>query len=269
MKNLQQTPEGVLIEIQHIKRQQSQGTILMWPCGMGDIYSSLYQGYMETFHEFDLVLYNPRAHGQSQGNYSFDKAVADLVYFLKQMTLCYPIYGIGHSAGGAGILKVANTLPLEKLFLFSPIIHSRQSLDFMYKEQTQYLFTKLFCRERATNPLLWDTLMEGKWLDKDFWNHIKSEITSAGTVFDSVSKSMENIAHPGYGVHEEIAKHHQKTHIFIPQKDLWFSIDDQLQVAQQYNITIATIRNAKNHFFKRKWSNIWQLLHGIIDGNKS
>ena len=260
MNNLRQAQDGTLIDFRHIERQNSRGTFLLWPCGMGDIHSQLYQNYYDILKKFDLILYNPRSHGASQGNYCFHQAVADVTYFIKQITVRPPLYGVGHSAGGAGILKLANSFSFRKLFLFSPILNSRQALEFMYREQTQYLFTKLFCRERNYNPQLWDVLMDGKWLDYEHWNSIKDSLEDKALAFNSIKKSMEDIAHPGYGVHEEIKQHSDKSLLCIPEKDRWFSIEEQLQTAKRNSIAIATICNAKNHFFKRRWNNIWEFI---------
>ncbi|BBM84169.1 alpha/beta fold hydrolase [Candidatus Uabimicrobium amorphum] len=266
MSNLHQAQDGTLVDFQHIKRQNSQGTFFLWPCGMGDIRSHLYQNYCDILKKFDLILYNPRSHGESQGNYCFHQAVQDARYFMQHLKIHPPLYGVGHSAGGAGILRLANSFSFQKLFLFSPILNSRQALEFMYREQTQYLFTKLFCRERSYNPKLWDVLMDGQWLDYDHWNGIKDSIEDKAPFLNSIKKSMEEIAHPGYGVYDEIVKHGSKSLICIPEKDLWFSIENQLQVAKKNNITIATVYNAKNHFFKRRWNNIWKFITYAVNG---
>ncbi|WP_372367766.1 hypothetical protein [Candidatus Uabimicrobium sp. HlEnr_7] len=269
MRILQKTLDNTLVDIQHIKNEKAQGTILLWPCGMGDIHSSLYENYRDIFKDFDLILYNPRAHGNSHGYYCFEQAVKDAIYFTKNMEIRLPLYGIGHSAGGTGILKLANILPFQKLFLFSPVLDSRQALEFMYKEKYQYLFTKLFCGERKYNPKLWDVLIEGKWLDIDYWEKIKDSIDNKTSSYLSIKKSMESVAHPGYNVSTEIAQHREKILTFIPEKDLWFSIDTQLSTAKSLGITIASIHKARNHFFKRRWNGIWTLLLQIINDKAS
>lgn len=266
MKKFYCTKDNILVDIQYITTKNAKRTLILWPCGFGDVHSGLYEIPTEYLQQngCNLILYNPRGHGKSQGFFSFADMVNDLASFIYDKNVLYPLVGVGHSIGGAGLLTLNATINIEALFLFSPILSSRESVEYMYKISQQFLFAGLFCRDKEKYDHLWNILAQDKWLDKKYWKEIKDSLEYPliyDTIFtNSIRKSMEEIAHPGHNVYATLEKNHKKIIILIPQKDLWFPINNLVEASSKHGIVIATVKGARNHFFKRKWGQAWQII---------
>ncbi len=263
--------DGTALDVRFINHDSKKGTIIFWPCTSGDAGSRLYQIPQDLLTEkgYSIVLYNPRGHGKSEGDNHLYQGAEDLMLWLGKMLprqqRSLPIIGVGHSAGGAGILKAASLAgnSFSKLFVASPILSSRESLYYMYERGSIDVFLGMF--ESVTpNPSLTEMLRATDWLESERWvgQDLKSRFNYPLTgirriSFNSVGQFLENIAQPGHDVYEALEQNKAITHIFLPSDDKWFPKTKTVETAEKLKVSVSQPISAKDHFFKHAWGEIW------------
>lgn len=271
--------DGTPLEIRFLNSLPTKGIIVFWPCTSGDAGSKLYQiPQAELINKgFGLVLYNPRGHGKSGGDNHLYQGAQDLLFWLEK-TLgdnlrALPLYGVGHSAGGAGILRTASQAAdtFNRVFVVSPIMSSRESLFYMYERGSINVFLEMFASRENEDPALIEVLKKTDWLDPKFWadqqlrkkfDHPLNGIRNIR--FNSVGQFLENISQPGHDVYADLKKVGHRTQIFLPTEDLWFPKDKTLQAANTSGALVFQPDAAKDHFFKGAWADVWRSVVNML-----
>lgn len=271
--------DGTLLEVCFVNNSTTKGIVIFWPCTSGDASSKLYQiPQAELINKgYGWVLYNPRGHGKSGGDNHLYQGAQDLLFWLEK-TLgndlrALPLYGVGHSAGGAGILKTASQAAdaFDKVFVVSPIMSSRESLFYMYEQGSNNVFLEMFASRENADPALMEMLQKTEWLDPNFWagqqlrkkfDHPLKGIRNIQ--FNSVGQFLENISQPGHDVYADLKRVGQYTQVFLPTEDIWFPKDKTLQAANASGAVVFQPNAAKDHFFKGAWTDVWRSVVNML-----
>lgn len=261
-----QTQDGKKLQILGNFSEKSKAILVFWPCVKSPATAPFYQIPADQIfsRSYGLVLYNPRGHSESEGIYHINRAAEDLIAYSQQFP-DKPIIGIGHSAGASGLLRAASLgLKFKEIHCIAPIMDSRESLFYMYENNTINEFISLFMKPGNENTALKEMLASKDWLEEEYWTELelKSEFNFAHEglnqiKFESVGKFLENIFHPGDQVYDDLKKNKKVSQIYLPASDNWFPIKKTQEAAKKSKVPLNIFKEATNHFFIEAWPLFW------------
>lgn len=263
------------LEIVHHKAPNSRGTVVFWPCWLGDFKASFYQIPIEEFlkNNLSLVLYNPPGHGGSPGPFELKAGINGLLKFLHGNNLTsQPLYGVSHSGGCNCLLSLMNEdAVFQKLFLFTPVLDSRRSLFHMYKIGSIKEFVFAFTGKEGENNSHLEIFKNPNWLDEKIWhseNYLKRfdyPLTNRnGAHFSSVGTFLENTLIPGHNVWHLLEKFKDRSHVFVATVDTWFPRHELVPWLQEKNVKHTLFPEGTTHFLAGYWPKCWaEVLNGV------
>ncbi|BCS96226.1 hypothetical protein DSLASN_18580 [Desulfoluna limicola] len=255
-------PCGVTIEAAFIPANapQSQGCFVVWPCMGGD--SRMYTMPVEQFAKngWDVLLYNPRGHGNSTGYLSVETAADDLKTLLQHCNLSeVPLTAFGHSGGCAAWLKAADSGIAVKAFYFAaPVLDSRRSLFYMYEKGTIGEFVFVTSRLACDPEFFKQTLADTTWLEPEHWHdrNLETVLNGPNGAFP-VGTFLKALFIPGIDSMPELAKRESDVTIFFPQQDNWYPHQTTMDASSGLLRTVV-VDDAKDHYFSCGWERVWE-----------
>lgn len=236
--------------------------LLIWPCSMCSC--GMYKLPKERFASSGIatIQFNPRAHGKSAGSFNYEHSFEDLKHLCDELlNPGIPIACLGHSGGAGALLKAEERIGIDRLWLVSPVLDSRESIYFMYETGGSHEFTDLIA-SLAVNPDPVKKILETPdWIDSSIWNSKNLKKT-----LDDLSESMaigsllEAIFIPGYNAFDEFLKLSEKIEIIYPLKDSWYPESTVMRLAFSCNVPVIRDLGGKDHYFTGAWKNIWNYI---------
>ncbi|NCN11606.1 MAG: alpha/beta hydrolase [Leptospira sp.] len=249
--------------------------IVLWPSTGGNARAFRFRESELVDQRICLVRYNPISHGGVIGNYDILAALQTLKEGLvaHHLEQC-PKVGIGHSGGGAALLKFAQSIKFRQLFLLSPILDSRMSLFYMYDNHCIDEFLSLLYpdSEQVHDPQSFQNKVERihsligtkDWLfDRDL-SLLDFPIQNSRIHVHSLSIFLKNLFLPGFNVENQLNDMTANCKIFLPNEDRWFPIAYTLKQGELYKIPIERIEKARDHFFSNSWIEVWKKIRSDL-----
>lgn len=266
-------PCGVTIEAACIssKVPQSQGCFVLWPCMGGDC--RMYNMPVSQFTEngWDVLLYNPRGHGNSTGYLSVETAADDLKRLLLQYNLSgVPLTAFGHSGGCAAWLKAAaRGVPVKAFYFAAPVLDSRRSLFYMYEQGTIGEFVFVTSRLAADPKFFKQTLADTTWLEPETWyeRNLETRLNGPNGTFP-VGTFLKELFIPGIDAMPELTQREADVTIFLPRQDNWYPHRTTID-ARSGQLTAIEVDDAKDHYFSCGWGLVWEMVGDFVTGNHS
>lgn len=252
-----------------VSAEEANRILILWPSTGGNARSFRIRDSELVNLGLRLIRFNPPSHGNSHGTYDPNTAIRLLDEYLKEKNyIGKPLYGIGHSGGGAALLLYANRVPFQKLFLLSPILDSVLSLQYLYESNSIEEFSRLLLvpnlsDEHSPNKRILETLATPQWLESGEVDHLSFPVKNPRIQVESLAKFLQNLFLPGFQVEgKDIVKGTDVT-IFLPTKDKWFPKEFTAQFAKRNQIRLVTIPEAPDHFFSQSWLHVWKEIKTI------
>jgi hypothetical protein len=216
-----------------------------------------------------LLRYNPTSHGRTIGTYDPQTSIHDLLHYLHEHQLDQlPVIGIGHSGGGAAFVMMEGKLNFVKRYLLSPILDSRLSLFYLYKNKNIHEFVSLLLSSNQgekdkeitleRNGLTERSLSEEDWMHTGNISSLHFPIRNSRIHLEDLGQFLKNIFLPGFNISKQLLSVYSPVNIFLPTKDQWFPISETLKYNGSPQITINTIETATDHFFTSAWLAVWE-----------
>lgn len=249
--------------------KEAKGILILWPSTGGNARSFRIRDSELISFGLRLVRFNPPSHGNSEGNYDPKTAISLLDEYLKnQNYLDKPLFGIGHSGGGAALLLYAKQVPFQKLFLLSPILDSVLSLEYLYASDSIEEFSRLLLLpgtsdDKSPNQEILTTLATPKWLTTGDINHLSFPVKNPRIQVNSLTQFLRNLFLPGFRVTNIDWKQRTDVTIFLPTEDKWFPKEYTTQFADDHQIRLVEIPEAPDHFFSLAWLRVWAKIQSI------
>jgi len=237
-----------------------QGYFVLWPCMGGDC--RMYGMPVEAFTEkgWDVLLYNPRGHGNSTGYLSVATAAEDLKALLGHYALSgVPLTAFGHSGGCAALLKAAvSGIHVERFFFAAPVLDSRRSLFYMYDQGTIGEFILVTSRLADDPEFYKKTLQNTKWLDTAFWHKQDLErlLNGANGAFP-VGSFLKELFIPGIDAMPEFLLRETDVTLFFPEKDNWYPHRETVDASSD-RVAAVVVEAAQDHYFSCGWGAVWE-----------
>jgi len=255
------------IEVLSVKSGNSGPVILVWP-GMG-VDVRMYRFPVERFAGmgYSVVLYNPRSHGNAGGSPSRDGFASDIEAYLHESGMAAaPLTVIAHSAGCDGALRLSGTsLNIQKYFFISPILNPRESILFMYRENSINEFTVLLAARAENHTPVKEVLRDTRWLDYEYWNSsgFREALDNASREF-LIGSFLEEYFVESFDASPLLSGRNRPCEIILPRHDSWFSTDRTREIAEHHGCPCTTIETAGDHFFTKAWGDVWDYIAGTI-----
>lgn len=257
-------PCGVTIEAAFIpsKAPQPQGCLVLWPCMGGDC--RMYTMPVSRFIEqgWDILLYNPRGHGNSTGYLSVESAAEDLKVLLDRYKLSRrPLTAFGHSGGCAAWLKAAASgVHVDQFFFAAPVLNSRRSLFHMYEKGTIGEFVFVTSRLASDPAFFKQTLADTTWLEPEHWHerNLETVLNGSNGAFP-VGTFLKELFIPGIDSMPELVSREADVTIFFPQQDNWYPHQETMD-ASSGQLTMVVVDDAKDHYFSCGWDGVWETI---------
>ncbi len=250
--------------------------LLIWPSTGGNARSFRIKDSELSENKITLVRYNPKSHGDSEGIYNPSTAGDDIIFYLEDRKLSHlPIIGIGHSGGGAGLIRLSSRLNFTHLFLLSPILDSRLSLFYLYENDNIREFLDLLQTDPnagilesdeilRNNETIYHLLETSSWLNtKDLFG-LKFPIHNSRVKFSDLSVFLKNLFLPGFEITKQHIRAEVQIRIFLPKEDHWFPKDRTIRFAEESGIRIVHVPTAPDHFFTSSWMTVWSQIRSEI-----
>lgn len=248
------------IEVSHTEAERPGPLLLIWP-GMG-VDVRMYRFPVRRFAQmgYSVVLYNPRSHGNAGGSPSREGFSSDIESYLNDAGLgAAPLMVVAHSAVCDGALRLTRELlNIQKYFFISPILNPRESILFMYHEDSINEFTVLLA-SRSNNPgMVKEVLRDTRWLEYNYWDHNNFRMALDHVSADFLIGSfLEEYFVESFDASPLLAGRNNQCEILLPRHDSWFSTERTATVAESYGCRCSTIETAGDHFFTRAWDDVW------------
>jgi len=251
--------DGTSLEIDYYPAEHPVCCLAVIPCMGGSF--RMYRPPVERFTSsgISLLLYNPRGHGDSRGEYSMKGSVDDLDLFLSiHVGDDVPLFMMAHSGGSFTALSPGYARVPAGYLLVAPVLDSKESLFYMYDRGTIGEFNGLIAL-RATDPgALLDILSEPDWLDMDYWQRNGLENRLEGISRDSsIPLFLREIFLPGLDAMANVDRYREKTGILLCRDDHWYPGEKVLEMCGQKGIPVRYIDDARDHFFSGGWPATW------------
>lgn len=262
------TEDGVRLEVLGVVPENPKVCLILWPCMGGAV--QMYRMPVEEFtaHGCACVLYNPRAHGLSEGELEIQAALSDLERIIQtQIPSSTPLVIVGHSAGANACLQFgARFRPPEQFVLIAPVLDSRESLFSMYERKTIFEFIDIVCANTDNDAIVRRILADKDWLESDVWNsHNYRQILDDLPSRIHLGTFLENLFMPGHNAFRELEMFAGSTRILIAEEDTWYPAETTRGLALKYGIPIEALAEAHDHFFQGAWRRVWrEVLHSVL-----
>ncbi|MCG6147595.1 alpha/beta hydrolase [Leptospira levettii] len=259
---------------QGVPPEGAQGILILWPSTGGNARSFRIRDSELIDYGLRLIRFNPPSHGDSTGTYDPKTAITLLdEYLKKQNYIGKPLYGIGHSGGGAALLLYAKQVQFQKLFLLSPILNSVKSLEFLYESKSIEEFSRLLLLpnisdDDSPNKQILETLSTSHWLETGKVNHLSFPVKNTRIQVDSLAEFLQNLFLPGFQVENYDFEKRTDISIFLPAMDKWFPKEYTSEFAKRNHIRLVEILEAPDHFFSQSWLSVWKQIKSIGWENK-
>lgn len=260
------------IEVLFREAEKTGPVILVWP-GMG-VDVRMYRFPVGRFIAggFSVVLYNPRSHGNAGGSPTREGFPRDIEAYLREAGLAPgSLTVIAHSAGCDGALRLSENAPvIEKFFFISPILNPRESICFMYSENSIDEFTVLLAARSSEPALVKDVLGDTRWLERNYWNSggLRESLDSVSGEF-LIGSFLEEYFVESFDASSLLSGRAGKCEILLPRHDSWFSTDRTRELAAKHGCRCATIETAGDHFFMRAWGDVWNYIERGVRSGRS
>ncbi len=260
--------ESLKLDIDYKEAVNPIGIFLVWPCTLGDY--RMYKTPVDKFIEknYSVVLFNPRAHGSSEGQPDYHRSFEDLREYLAVINPGnLPVTGIGHSGGAGALLKLGTVYPAAKrFFLVAPVLDSRRSLFYMYSRNTFHEFSTPLVSMAKEKQQVLDIINDKTWLDPAVFMEKKIEETlnalsgpfKIGTFLDRLFIS-GNI-----NAENDLVANRENCSMILPENDNWYPQDVLRQLAAVNDIPVISSFGAPDHFFTKAWKNVWDYVLDVL-----
>jgi len=251
------------IEIMYAKASSQTGCLVIWPC-TGGAYQ-MYHLPVEKFlhHGISVIQFNPRGHGGSAGQMDYGKSIKDLLLFLKEHhDDTIPLTFMGHS-GGAGALLAAGSIygKADKYILVSPVLDSRESLEYMYRLGTIMEFNNLLAEYASDRESVLKILENPQWMDTDLWQSKGYRSYLDGLSGDMlIGTFLEHLFINGFNAYDDLINFSDRTRILIAEDDNWYPLERTVNMARENSIPVSTVSGANDHYFTEAWGNVWEIV---------
>ncbi|GBF43106.1 hypothetical protein LPTSP2_24020 [Leptospira ellinghausenii] len=259
---------------QGVPPEEAQGFLILWPSTGGNVRSFRIRDSELIEYGLRLIRFNPPSHGDSNGTYDPKSAISLLdEYLKKQNYIGKPLFGIGHSGGGAALLLYAIQVQFQKLFLLSPILNSVKSLEFLYESNSIEEFSRLLLLPNIPdddfpNKQILETLSTPNWLENGEVNHLSFPVKNTRIQVDSLAQFLQNLFLPGFRVENYDFEKRTEVTIFLPAMDKWFPKEFTSEFAKRNRMRLVEILEAPDHFFSKSWLSVWKQIKSIGWENK-
>ncbi len=260
------TPDNVTIELIVEKVENPEGIFVVWPCTMGDV--RMYRMPTEIFAEkgYTCILYNPRGHGGSGGQFSIHDAINDLELFINGFNNeKLPLISVGHSGGCGGLLNIGTRLSTRHFFLVAPVLDSRKSLFHMYKNKSIDEFNLMLAASASDQALVLSTLEADSWLEPENWqaNNYREKLDAVSGDF-KIGRFLDKLFIEGISGYKDLEAQSKISELLLPSVDNWYPLNSTREFAAMHHIPINDTFDAHDHYFTRAWKNVWQYVLATI-----
>ena len=260
------TPDNVNIELIVEKAEKPEGIFVVWPCTMGDV--RMYRMPTETFAEkgYTCILFNPRGHGGSGGQFCIHDAINDLELFISWFNKeKVPLISVGHSGGCGGLLNVGTRLSTSHYFLVAPVLDSRKSLFHMYKNKSINEFNMMLAASALDQGFVLSTLETDAWLMPENWqtNNLREKLDAVSGDF-KIGRFLDKLFIDGISGYKDLEIQSDISELLLPVADNWYPLSSTREFAGKHHIPINDTLGAHDHYFTRAWKNVWQYVLATI-----
>ncbi len=261
---LHKTNDQVNIELIIDRCEEPKGIIVVWPCTMGDV--RMYRVPQDHFNKkgYSSILFNPRGHGNSGGLFDIRECINDLESFIyKFNTKKLPLISVGHSGGCGGLLDIGMRQTTKKYFLIAPVLDSRKSLFYMYKNSSIHEFNMMLAVKSLDKNFVLSTLESDWWLDPDVWKSNKLRKKLDDVSGNKIGHFLEKLFIQGISGYNNLKFQKNSVELILPSEDNWYPLNSTIDFAQKHDIPI--IENlGKDHYFTKSWKNVWEHISNKI-----
>ena len=254
------TPDNINIELIIEKALNPKGIVLVWPCTMGDV--RMYRMPAELFSDkgYTSILYNPRGHGNSDGQFSILDAINDFQSFITDFNDDeLPLISVGHSGGCGGLLNIGTRLPMEKFYLAAPVLDSRKSLFHMYGNGAVREFNMMVAAASPDQEFVLSVLDNTQWLEPEYWreNNLQERLDAVSGEF-MIGRFLDRLFIKGMSVYKDLESQNGISELLLPSEDKWYPLESTRAFASKHEIAINDNLDAHDHYLTRAWKNVWQ-----------
>ena len=254
------TPDNTTIELIVEKAEQPDGIVLVWPCTMGDV--RMYRMPTKAFAQkgYTCVLYNPRGHGGSGGQFTIPDGVNDLEFIMNDFNNDrLPLISVGHSGGCGGLLNFGRHHLTRHYFLVAPVLDSRKSLAHMYNNKSIHEFNMMLAAYASDQALVLSTLETDSWLELENWrgNNLRERLDAVSGDL-KIGRFLEKLFIEGISGYEHLEAQSEISELILPSVDNWYPLESTREFAGMRHIPINDTLDAHDHYFTRAWENVWQ-----------
>ena len=214
-----------------------------------------------------VILFNPRGHGASEGQFVPELATRDLDEFLSRYkTDSSPLCILGHSAGANAVLQFATAYGRGDHFLLvSPVLDSIESLRYMYRIGTIMEFNGIAAALTSDKKFTLSVLENEEWMEPEKWK--KEEYRKRLNIISGnfhVGSFLEILFIKGYNAFDDLMYHGEKSTILLPRQDNWYPSETVRSLADRGNIRLQILQEAGDHFFTGTWGVVWDFLFADV-----
>lgn len=254
------TPDDINIELIVEEAENPKGIVLVWPCSMGDV--RMYRTPTDTFSDkgYTSILYNPRGHGNSGGQFEIQNAINDFQSFIKDFNKTdLPLISVGHSGGCGGLLSIGMHLEMKKFYLAAPVLDSRKSLFHMYENGAVKEFNMMVAAASPDQDFVLSVLDNTKWMESEYWleNNLEERLDAVSGEF-LIGRFLDRLFIEGMSAYSEFEALSNRLELLLPSEDRWYPLESTRALAEKYHIPINDNLDAHDHYMTRAWQNVWQ-----------
>jgi pimeloyl-ACP methyl ester carboxylesterase len=249
-----------------------KGILVFCPCAFGNAQAKFYQLPESSLLSagYGVFRYNPRSHGKSTGTYSAESAVGDLLNCLSNQfpasTGEVPVIGVGHSMGAATVLLSASTVSrFARLFLVAPVLNSRESLLYKYKNGTSSQFSELFRTTDSNNHMVQEILSTPSWTDYGTWKdqRLRERLdfplrSESGVALVSFAEFLESFFIANMDASGQLKAIADRCLIIFPTTDEWYPPARTREFAETLHIPHREIADKTGHALRDSWPLVWE-----------
>lgn len=258
--------DGTELEIDALIPDAPDNYLVIWPCSMFSY--GIYKMPVEKFalNGTGVLQFNPRAHGNSGGRFSYEKSFNDLVEICKDLFKPgVPVNCLGHSGGACALLKIGGSINAGRFWLVSPVLDSRESLFFMYESGTIEEFINIILSISGDPDKVKRIIETTEWLKNEIWdkNGLKDLLDSYSKEIP-IGSLLEAIFIPGHNSFKELGLYARSIEIIYPVKDTWYPERTVMGLAREHGVKIIRDLGGKDHYFTGAWKNVWNYIENRL-----
>lgn len=254
--------DEVRLEIDAVLPFHPKCYLVVWPCSMCSC--RIYRLPADRFASsgIGVLQFNPRGHGKSEGNFSYEESFKDLKEICADLLMPdVPVVCLGHSGGTGALLKSGESIGFERYWLVSPVLDSRESIYYMYENSSINEFIEIITAFAADKEGVKEIIGKSDWLDPEFWSDRKLkdylDSLSGGIGIGSI---LEAFFIPGYNSFAEFGRASDRLEIIYPLNDNWYPEKTVMHLASMHNVPVVRDLGGKDHYFTGAWQNIWNYI---------